>query len=313
MFLSYWQALDGVTLSLLVDKNPEIVVALHARIDGLPAPARKLVTDSAKPSEVWNRVPADSILTIAARTDFEALLQTLDQLLPGEAGAGLTDFLQQTLGLPINKEVLQELAPRFGPDWGVCLAAPPDKDAFPHLLVALKVRSKPGEPEFGQALVKMLQLFVKSAVNDYNRKHKDKIQLKALQQDGVEVRYLVNDKKFPKGFQPAFAYKDGYLVLASSPDALARFAKHEGGPAAGANCPLVRLSFTQLSALLKDRRAAIVAFLAEKRNLSKEAAARRLDLLTWGLDLFDHAELVQQTNGNRVAWVFRITTLAPTK
>jgi hypothetical protein len=305
-FLSYWKALDGVTLSLRTSKSPEVVVGVHARIDALPAPARKLVEDASQPSDVWGRLPADAILTVAARTDFAALLETLDQVLPGDAGEGLSDFVRRSTGLPLGKEVLKELAPHFGPDWGICLAAPPDKESFPHLLFALRMRTKPGEPEFGHALIKMLHLFARSAVNDYNRKHQDKIQLKVENQGGVEMHYLVNDAKFPRGFRPAFAYTDGYLVVASSPEALARFGKHDGKPA-GTASPLVRVSFQKLAALIKERRAALIDFMAEKRQITPEAAAARLDALAWGLGLFERAEVVQQTDGNRVAWVFRVT------
>src|SRR5205807_2791631 len=119
VFLTYWRALDGVSLSLLVDSNPELVVSLHARSDQLPAPARKLVAEMAKPSDVWTRLPADSIIAFGARTDFEALAETLEQLLPGDTEDGLTDVVRQSLGLPIDRELLKALPPHLGPDWGL--------------------------------------------------------------------------------------------------------------------------------------------------------------------------------------------------
>jgi hypothetical protein len=308
-FLGYWKALEGVSLSVLVDrKEPELVVAVHALKAKLPAPAAKLVTELAKPSDVWSRLPKDSVVAFAARTDFEALLETFEQLWPGDED-GLADFLQQTLGVPLDREVFKELAPRLGPDVGFCVARPEDKTSFPHILFAVRIHDKPGDDDYGPVLVKTLRLAVESlVVKDYNRKHKDQIALKTEVQGGVEVHYLTNDAKFPKGFRPAFALKDGYLVVASSPEALARFAKQAETPAADKVCPLMKLSFKQLSALVKERKDTIVTLLAEKRKLQAAAAAKRFETLVWGLDLFDSAELVQRTDGDRVAWVFRVRT-----
>jgi len=177
----------------------------------------------------------------------------------------------------------------------------------------VRVRSEPGQDDSQHALAKTLQVLANVAVKDYNRKHKDQIALKTLRQGDVEVRYLVNDAKFPKGFQPAFAVKDGYLVLASSPDAVLRFDKQGEAIKAGNTCPLLKVSFKQLATLVKDRREAVTALLAEKHKLTPQSAAKRVETLVWGLELFDTAELVQRTDGERVAWVLRLRTAEPAK
>lgn len=312
-FLTCWQALDGVTLSVIFDKEPRVVAAVHARMDALPPATRKLVAAAAHPSEIWNRLPPDGILRIAGRTDFVALLDTLDELLPGEGSQSITDVLQHTLGLPLNKEMLKALAPFLGPDWGICLGAPQDKEGVAELLLAVRVQSRPGELELGKTLVKTLQLFARSAVNDYNRKHKDQVQFKTLKQKGSDVYYFVHEGKLPRGFRPAFSYRDGYLIVGTSPEALERFVKRPGGATPSGTSPLMRLSFKKLADLLKERREPIAAFLAGKYGISEQAAGKRLAALRWGLDLFDHAEIVQHTEGNRVAWVFSVSTVAGKK
>ena len=42
------------------------------------------------------------------------------------------------------------------------------------------------------------------------------LRLRLVPQDGVEVRVIEGDP-LPPGLQPAFAWKQGYLVLASTP------------------------------------------------------------------------------------------------
>jgi hypothetical protein len=51
--------------------------------------------------------------------------------------------------------------------------------------------------------------------------------------------------------------------------------------------------------------------LAKKRQLNHQDAQKHFSHLTWALDLFDTAEIVQQTEGDRVAWVFRLRTAEP--
>ena len=91
------------------------------------------------------------------------------------------------------------------------------------------------------------------------------------------------------------------------------FAKQGEAIKAGNTCPLLKVSFKQLATLVKDRREAVTALLAEKHKLTPQSAAKRVETLVWGLELFDTAELVQRTDGERVAWVLRLRTAEPAK
>ena len=93
--------------------------------------------------------------------------------------------------------------------------------AQPEMILNAGPNGEPADP----SLVKGLHLFATLAVLDHNLKNKDVTALKKEMQDGVEVHYFVNDQRFPPGFRPAFAAKDGYLLLASSPEAVRRFEK----------------------------------------------------------------------------------------
>ena len=73
--------------------------------------------------------------------------------------------------------------------------------------------------------------------------------------------------------------------------------------------PAIRLDEREVNV----RASNVAGLLAEKRKLSPESAAKRVEVLVWALDLFDSAELVQRTDGDRVAWVFRLRTAEPGK
>jgi hypothetical protein len=327
VFLNYWKALDGISVSLRVDKNPELVIALSANANLLPASAKKVVQDAAFQSDCWKRFPADSIVAVAGRSDFKALTETLDDLSPNDGEEGFTALLQKSLGLPIHKELLQSLAPSLGPDWGYCVMPAPDKTAFPHVFFAARVRMAAIRPAASDALLAAVRTTVAAAAAEYNRKHKDQVELHVLKTQYGDVHYLVNDRRYPKGFQPAFTHRDGYLVAASSPQALEHFkilpadmiakapskippiktATPKKGEALPATVtPLARISFQGLAALVKDRHDAVLDFMSTQRQLDGPAAEARFQLLATTLNLFDRANVVQQTQGERVKWVIRL-------
>jgi hypothetical protein len=308
-FLRYWKAMDGLSLSLVVERDPEIVLAVHARTAALPAAARRVVETAAQPSDLWQRFPKDSLLTAAAQVNLPDLVEALGEFLTPKARKALTDRMKRNLSESFTKQLLGAL----GPDAGLCIA-PTDKSSFPHVLIALRVRpAPPGKPSAEKTLMTAMGFFVGLAVLDHNSKNKDQLVLKRENQDGVEVRYLVNDKKFRAGLRPAFAVKGGYLVLASSPEAVRRFAARPAPAPPGKGSRLLRLSLRGLARFLKDRREGVVELLSGKRGLPPEAVGEWLNGVLSGLDLFDALELTQYSRPGRVAWVARLRPWVPKK
>ena len=110
------------------------------------------------------------------------------------------------------------MLPALGPDLGLCLLAPADADKgpLPHGLFAVRVRAEKGADE---AMLSAVDFYARLAMVAYRNQGKA-MGLKSLRQDRTEVKYLDGEGVFPPGVQPAYALKDGYLVLASSPEAL---------------------------------------------------------------------------------------------
>ena len=134
---------------------------------------------------------------------------------------------------------------------------------------ALRLSPGPKDTALDKQTYSALQAFARLAVVPYNQQHTPRIVVKTLNQAGVEVTYLANAKAFPPGVQPAFALKEGYLVLASSPAAVARFGK----PRPRADAPLLRLSLRELGRQLEANRPYLTRALAERQNLTPAAAA----------------------------------------
>src|SRR5262249_11018319 len=59
-FLRYWQALDGLCVSLTLDRDATLAVGMRGRTADLPPAAQKFFAELAKPGELWRLVPGDA-------------------------------------------------------------------------------------------------------------------------------------------------------------------------------------------------------------------------------------------------------------
>jgi hypothetical protein len=305
-FLTYWKALDAVVVSVQVHPQPELSLSLQARSPGLPEPLRRLFAERGSPSELWARFPQRAILRLAGRVDAVALARGLSDFAPPSSRQLLADSVQRTIGAALGLDLAKDVLPNLGPNWGLCIAPAPVDHDFPLVVAALAIQPGTKEPAVDQTLAKAVHLLAGLAVFDYNRTHADVTQLKTSMQDKVEVKYLVNDKRFPSGLQPAFALKDGYFLLASSPEAIRRFHKVEAPTFPADEVPLLHLSFSELATFLKNRRAKVVTFLAASSRISETTAGERLDDLLAGLALFDHILLSEVRETGQVRFVVRL-------
>ncbi len=304
-FLRYWKALDGAALALRLEQDARLTLTLRARTDDLPPAARRLLAEASRPSDLWERFPDDALFAAAGRLDLAALLDGLTDFQTAEARAALVNALEGGLGLSSGKDFFRELLPALGPDVGLCLLAPGkgDKGPLPQGLLAVRVRSEAA----GNGVLAALDFYARLAALASHGQDKAAITLKSVRQGKLEVKYLSSDKAFPAGVQPAWTVKDGYLLLASSPEVVRRFGT--GKPPAEA--PLLRLSARALSAYLTAQRDGLVPLIADKNNLGRDEAARRLDGVRAALDFFDRIELHQASEPGQLSLTLRIKTLLP--
>ena len=136
------------------------------------------------------------------------------------------------------------------------------------------------------------------------------ISLRSRILDGTEIKYLANDKEFPPGLQPAFACRGGYLVLGSTPAAIARFAARTPNQGA-ANCPFLQILIPPLLAYLRERQETLAAYHAAHDGLNKAEALGGLERLTAFLELLDRVDIDSHSIPNGLAWSLRVQLAAP--
>jgi hypothetical protein len=315
--LAYWKAIEGIGVTVGLESDLELSISVRAKLEKLPASARRFLQTAAVPSELWTRFPDDALFAMAGRLDVAAFVDACGEFVAEEARAPFRAAIEQSLGAIVGTDVVTGLVPYLGPDFGICAMAPAenDKSWVPNVIAALRVR--PGErgmaPEI--ALSNAVNSLATLLVFTQNSGRPGSLKLHAASQDDIEVKYLVDDERFPPGFQPTFAIKDRYALFASSPQAIRQFRKPSApvGSALAQESPLIRVSLKGISKYLEQHRSDLIKHSAVHKQIAEEQAAHGLDNLVAGLKLFDRVELVQQPGPDRATLTLRLRMSQPLK
>jgi hypothetical protein len=312
-FATCWKALQGLGVGLHVEKDIQFELTLQAKTDTLPLPLRKFLTPAGKPSELWATFPDNALLAVGGRVDLSALYGFFTLFLERSTREKFESDLKNDIEVVLGKDVVKELLPALGPDWGLCVTAPPreGKQWAPKAVLALKIARGEESDPIDESVVSALATWARLGALAHNKKHPQRpISLKTVVEDRIKVRYLQGDSTFPLGVRPAFVLKSGYLVLATSPAEIKAFKGGSASQAASNSVPLLRLSLKDWRAYLKDRRDELAAALATQAGTTKDKSREKIDGLRTSLALFDRLELRQEVSKGQVT--FRLT-IQPTK
>ncbi len=295
-FGDYWKGLDAAALFVDLGRDAEFGLALVAKdgADGVPAKA------GGSPSGLWAAVPDDALFAVAGRQKVGELADWLGGLLPDAGRKAVRSAVEQTLGPVVGRDRLPLVLDALGPDWGLWVE-PPGKEAghfLPVSVFALEVRTDgPRGAEAVRALGQAVDFGFQSARVAHNFAHPDR-QIDAVEErDGdAVVKSLSSEAAFPPGVRPAFALKDGYLVIATDPAAVKRFRK----PAAvkpGGEVPLVRVSAAEARRYLQTHADGVAKFVAERDGLKPADVAKELREFADALEPFDRVDVLTRGAG----------------
>jgi hypothetical protein len=314
-FERYWKSVDGAAASLALRRDLTLNFAIQAKTDTLPDPARRVLAESARPSAVWASFPDNALFAAAGRVPWEPAVEAGGEFLTADTRRDVQDAVERTVGAILGREVLPHLLRHFGPDWGVCVAPPEpgDKGWLPSMTAVLRLRpGGDGAPPVEQRVLDGLDFVARLGVLGYNSQRAGQLRMRMVPQDGVEVR-VIDGGQLPPGLQPAFAWKGGFLVLASSPEAVRRFVPPSRSPDAvqadDAETPLFRLALQGWAGYLRTYRVPVGAYVADAYHLSAAEADARVGRIVEGLELFDGVEVVQRTAPGRATITVRLKTL----
>jgi hypothetical protein len=313
-FATYWKALESVGVAVALDKELTLSFAARARTEALPPAARRFLAEASRPSDVWSRVPDNALIAVGGRIDLKALFEMVDEFLPKEARQGLRGELNRGIGAALGKDFVADVLPLLGPDWGFFLIAPDatDKGWVPLATFAVRVVGGGKGAGIDQTLFGAVHAFAMLAVVGHNRANPEQpLSLKTTGLGEIAVKHLSGERAFPPGVEPAFALANGYFVLASTPEAVRRFAAAAVKPMAEGEFPLLRISFKDWRAYLAQRRETLVARLTARSGMTSDESRTFYDQLLTGLQFIDRIELVQRTTSGQVTLALRISTSQP--
>jgi hypothetical protein len=313
-FVACWKALDSIVVSLALERDLSLSVAVRGRPEALPGGVRRFLADAARPSDLWRVFPDNALVALALRVSPAALYAAVGDFLTPEGRQDFEAELHRDIGAALGKDFVKEVLPALGPDVGLCVTAPPAEDRgwFPQAVVALRVAAGNPAAPLDQDLLAAAQAAGFAAVVAYNREHHDRLlSPRRAVVDGQEVKYWANDRGLLPGLQPVVALRDGYLVLASSLDTLRRFRPTLALPAG--DVPLLRVSFKDARLYLRERREALAQALADREGVGRDEAARRLDGLLAGLQFVDRVELRQRTTPGQAVLTLSVQPARPFK
>jgi hypothetical protein len=286
-FQTSWSAIDGAALSLQLDRDLALTAVMHGRFDALPASVRKTLDAARKPTAIWSAFPEDALMVAVGRVPWDA-----------DTGAA------QTPGF-FGRNVLENLLRQLGPEWGVCVLGPkPEaKSIAPAILGAIQLST-----ELDQTLViDTLDSLIRITLLGINNQQGPRWRLSQSKQDAVDIRVIEGPIPSP-GLRPSFAWKAGYLVFGSTPEAILRFNPRTAVDPAPIEIPVARLSLAAWASYLKSYRMPLATWAAKIHQLSMADVNSRLDRLIEALELFDTIDVTQKIGLDRAAVTVKLRT-----
>ena len=303
-FLLYWKALDCVGVFVTHREDCEVTLAIEGRPNEMPPGASNMFFKPQAPSsDLAGRWPQGAFLTLTRSIDLPGTVVGVSEFVDLPTRQNLRTTIEQKAAAMLGQDVVAEALPILGPEWGACMAAPPSSDPawFPHLLAAMRIHSTATEQAPELLLMNALNSVATLVVFAQNQLKPGSISLRSRILEGTEIKYLASEKEFPPGLQPAFACRGGYLVLGSSPAAIARFAVRDSGQVP-ANSPFLQLLFQPLLGYLRERQEVLAAYHAVHDGLSKADALAGLERLGAFLELFERVDVASRPLPNGLAW-----------
>lgn len=311
--IRHWGALDGAAISLTMERDAELRLTLAGRPDALPESSRKFLTEAASPSIVLSAFPDDALVTWSGRFSIPAALNIGTEVLPEAARKQLADIAHRTIGATLGTQVLTSLPDRLGPDWGICVMAPPadSKHEIPLGIVAVRLTDdKKGLPVVTR-IVEALNTLATLAVVGFNTKHPEAMSLGSERHGEVDVRFVNLPAGYPQDLRPAFAWKEGYLLVGSHPDAIQLFKPQSVTSESTNVAPLIRINAQSWAKYIRKHREFAAGLLAKQDRISIDTATQQLDTALELLDLFQGIELSIRTAPGRATVSLKVKPVAP--
>jgi hypothetical protein len=314
-FARLWTASEAVGVSLTLNQEATLAVTAVAAPDKVPEELRGLFKSDDKASALWSVIPADALLAVGGRFEWDKFHPAFRSFLSDEGKAGLRQLFDDVIGPLVGKKALPKVLAGLGPDWGLWLSAPAKGDAGPLPTATLAIRVRPAggtDDTVGQAVVGAVDTLLHTFRVGYNRTHDDQYTLTDEKADGGTVKVLTNDTALPAGVRPAYGLRGDFFVMGSNPEAVRRFTPPKSD-AAVKDAPLVRLNAVGLAKYLNAHGSELGEVLAGWTGETPDKAKSDLTDFAAVLELFDTLEVHHAADGKRMSLSVKAKPVKPLK
>lgn len=314
-FVEVWDALDVAAVYFTVGADVEAGVSLAFRPDSVPPAIRNWLTGVRSSAALWGSVPDNTLLAAVTRFRASELLDAVRSLLPEQGKKSLDTALRDALGPVVGRDRLASVLDALGPEWAVWMESPPADHGFLPVAVGVVQISTDGPKgkETSRVIVRAISYGFEAARVAYNTTHADQIEIQETQDGDVAITSLANVKCFPPEIRPSFAFKGGYLILASHPDAIKRFRPPSKDVASTEEAVVARLSGTGVRSYLQTHRLKLAKFLSESGHGNEKDLLKQIEQFTAALEPVDRVELVTRGNDSGVRLAVRVKLVKPLK
>ncbi|WP_439627136.1 hypothetical protein [Gemmata sp.] len=318
-FGELWEALEFAAVSVAVGTDAELSLSLRFHPGKVPGDVKTWLVGPREPVAAAQLIPENAMFGFAGHARASELLDLAASLAPEPAGKpGVKEWVAKTLGVVVVPQKLSLVLESLGPNWAAW-AVPPVKDGFLPTVVAAVEVSGGGEKRATaeKTLLQTVEFGFQMARVAYNTRHADQIDLEETRDaaTGLVIKSLVNEKGFPAGFRPSFALVKGYLVVATSPDAIKAFT----GPPSPADSAkdgaalLARFSGTHTRAYLVAHGDRLAKFLADLGAGDETALRAYAAGAAEVLELIDTIDLTRRDLENGLKLTVRVKPTKPLK
>ncbi len=298
-------------VSLTLDRDATLAVGVAGRSADLPASARRFFDSLSKPSDLWRQIPDDALLAIGGRFDFVALSEVIGEFMTPASRQQLHTQARKVFTALAKKDLVKDVLAHVGPEWALVVIAPSDTGhLLPVALFALRGAGDRAAMLDGMLLDQLNKFSVLAEVFHAQNFPEKPLLPKKGTFGKQDVNYLESEV-FPPGVRPAFALKDGFLLLASAPEQIGRFAAPKPGNPEGP-APLLRVSFKAWRDYLQSHRDGLAKFLVDKDpRVNPDEAREHIDTVLSVLEFVDRLEIRQQAGKGYAVVSFVIQTAQP--
>jgi len=306
-FAKFWATVDAVGLALELDSGVEISLGWVSKANATET--------AALASALWAAVPGDAMLAVVGRVRWNDMLSAARTLMGEASRVKFQQWLDQTVGPIVGRDVLPKLLEKIGPDLGGWITAPHDdaKSHFPTVALAVRVpTADSADAKLRDALRQGIDFIVQAYRVDYNRKHDDQFSSDTERVNDTRITVIENDKALPAGVCPAYGLREQFFVIGSHPGVVTDFpAKPQADPKhAGL---IVRFSATRTAKYLQQHGKPLAAALAANSGKDASQMEKEFAELAKLLALFDTWELRHTVNGELGKFTWKIEFSKPLK